>query len=631
MRLASWGWCRTSTAALLLVACAPTGEREEVVRVTSVEMQVTQVPSSMRGNPGQPDAGPWERIELPMLPQDLPTLADDKGLYVHWFRFRQRVPQDGSAALYIPRVNGGYLCAFFDGRRIEDEAFLASTRWNVPPLFVLPASMHVGGEEIEILVAAQHLGRLAISSMEFGPYPGTLLARHQARTFAELTVPKIVTAVMLAFGAFTFGVWWRRRRETTYLLFSGAMLAWSIYLLPNYYGAVDGFHPLGRLYWWAGAISQVWLVCFMYTFALRFLGAQTRLPRLLLGFALASTLITLALALFLPSRGELYGLVWSAVNYLTPLLSVLAVLRVTGAAWRVRTLEAALLVIALWAELAFNIYDRLLSEQLVPIDGIDLQAFGALFVSVALGYAILRRYVSSLAEVENSNIELDRQLAARTRELEASHAQLREIEREHALAAERQRLMREMHDGMGSALMSSLVLVEQGRLDNAAVAEVLRENIDDLKLTIDSLEPIGPDLLTLLGTLRYRLGSRLERAGIGLDWNVKDLPPLPWLDANASLQVLRILQEALTNVIKHAQATQIRVETDSDADNVFVRVTDNGCGFEAAARNADQPAGRGLQNMQRRAQSLGGRVDLESRPGATTVSLRLPRERGAGH
>jgi signal transduction histidine kinase len=608
----------------------PPNGRDEIIRVTSVEVQVKRLPSGSRGEPGQPDDGPWRRIELPLVERAAPLLADDSGLYVHWFRFRQRLPQGSSAALYIPRVRSGYLCAYFDGRRIEDERWLASPGWNVPLLFVLPASMPVQGGDIEILVAAQHRGSIALSAMSFGPYPGALLFRHQARTFAESTVPKLVTAIMLAFGAFTFGVWWRRRSESTYLLFSGAMLAWSVYLLPNYL-SFDGFSPVWRFYWWAGAIAVVWLAYFMYTFALQFLGARMRLPRLLFGYALASTVTTLALFLFDPSRGTLYQHVWQAVDILTPVASVVAVILVTRAAVRVRTPEAGLLALALWAELVFNLYDRLLVEQLVPIDGIDLQPFGALFVFAAFGYAILRRYVASLADVESSNVELDRQLAARTRELEASHARLREVEREQALADERQRLIREMHDGMGSALMSSLVLVEQGRLDNAAVAQVLRENIDDLKLTIDSLEPIGPDLLTLLGTVRYRLGSRLERAGIRLVWNVKDLPPLPWLDANASLQVLRILQEALTNVVKHAQASTIRVDTDFDKDSVVVRVTDDGRGTEAAARDAGQPAGRGLQNMKRRAESLGGRVDLESRPGATAISLRLPRERRAGH
>jgi signal transduction histidine kinase len=65
-----------------------------------------------------------------------------------------------------------------------------------------------------------------------------------------------------------------------------------------------------------------------------------------------------------------------------------------------------------------------------------------------------------------------------------------------------------MHDGLGSNLMSALVLAEQGRLSRDAVAGLLRECLDDLRLVIDSLEPIGNDLVTLLALLRHRLARR---------------------------------------------------------------------------------------------------------------------------
>jgi signal transduction histidine kinase len=168
-------------------------------------------------------------------------------------------------------------------------------------------------------------------------------------------------------------------------------------------------------------------------------------------------------------------------------------------------------------------------------------------------------------------------------------------------------------------------MVEQGKLDSTQIATVLRESIDDLKLTIDSLEPMGEDLLTLLGTLRYRLGKRLEVAGIKLEWQVEETPPLQWLNPTASLQILRILQETLTNVLKHAHATTIRVETGFDATHVWIRLTDNGHGFDVVTARHRSDRGRGLQNLERRAASMSGSVQIESRPGTTTVTLQLPR------
>ena len=128
-----------------------------------------------------------------------------------------------------------------------------------------------------------------------------------------------------------------------------------------------------------------------------------------------------------------------------------------------------------------------------------------------------------------------------------------------------------------------------------------------------------PDPL-LLGTLRFRLQPRLESAGIRLRWDVRDVPPLPWLDQRHALHILRILQEAFTNAVKHADATEITVATDHRGDAVCVRVADDGRGFDPAA-----PArGRGLGNQARRAEGIGGGIEIVSGAGGTTTILTLP-------
>lgn len=207
-------------------------------------------------------------------------------------------------------------------------------------------------------------------------------------------------------------------------------------------------------------------------------------------------------------------------------------------------------------------------------------------------------------------------------ELADSHARLREVEQRQTLAQERQRLMQDMHDGLGSSLASALRVVEKGRLGEADVAQVLKGCIDDLKLAIDSMEPVEADLLLLLATLRFRLGPRLESTGITLHWDVNRVPPLEWLDPKNALHILRILQEAFTNIIKHTQATEIRLRTAVDGEWVVVRIADNGQGFDL--EQALQGGGKGLSNQQRRAQAIGASIDWESGATGTCFSLRLP-------
>lgn len=216
-------------------------------------------------------------------------------------------------------------------------------------------------------------------------------------------------------------------------------------------------------------------------------------------------------------------------------------------------------------------------------------------------------------------------LQAREAELTESYRLLREIEQRQMLAQERQRLVQDMHDGLGSSLVSALKVVEHGRMEEAEVAQVLKGCIDDLKLAIDSMEPVEADLLLLLATLRFRLGPRLESSGIVLRWEVENVPALEWLDPKNALHILRILQEAFSNIIKHTHATEIRVTTGVENNHVVVTVTDNGQGF--SVENALKSGGKGLSNQMRRAQAIGAKVNWESNDAGTRLTLLLPIKR----
>jgi signal transduction histidine kinase len=157
------------------------------------------------------------------------------------------------------------------------------------------------------------------------------------------------------------------------------------------------------------------------------------------------------------------------------------------------------------------------------------------------------------------------------------------------------------------------------------VRHAFEARIDDLKLAIDSMEPVQADLLLLLATLRYRLGPRLESAGIALRWQIVNVPALDWIDPRNALHILRILQEAFTNIIKHTHATEIRVSTEVENDCVLVKIIDNGCGFSVA--QGIRNAGKGLGNQIRRAEAIGAEIAWTSSEAGTHLMLRLPIQR----
>ena len=194
------------------------------------------------------------------------------------------------------------------------------------------------------------------------------------------------------------------------------------------------------------------------------------------------------------------------------------------------------------------------------------------------------------------------------------------------MGVERERLMREMHDGLGGQLVSTLALVQSGGALPEDVEEGLKDAIEDLRMVIDSLSPMEGDLGALLGTLRSRMERRLAQQGLSFRWEIQDLPLLTWLGPEAAVQVLRIVQEAITNVIKHARAATITVQTGRQANRlgrggVFVAVTDDGEGFAESSA-----AGRGLHNMRARASRVGGELIIQPSRRGTLVKLWIPLE-----
>lgn len=289
---------------------------------------------------------------------------------------------------------------------------------------------------------------------------------------------------------------------------------------------------------------------------------------------------------------------------------------------------AALVAIAFSMLLLGGLVVELKALTLIPHNSFTDQGLqiGSALEMLLLAFALAYRFglirLQATDDIEKAHLGLAARLQARELELTEIHQRLREGEHFQTLSQERQRLMQDMHDGMGSSLTTALRVVEGGSLDKAAVAAVLKGCIDDLKLAIDSMEPADADLLLVLATLRFRLGPRLEASGIRLKWEVEQVPALKWLEPKLSLHILRILQEAFTNVIKHANATDISVATKVQGDKVAVTVSDNGRGY--VVQHHMEGVGRGLANQRSRAQALGAEVRWESSIRGTCLTLLLP-------
>jgi len=288
-------------------------------------------------------------------------------------------------------------------------------------------------------------------------------------------------------------------------------------------------------------------------------------------------------------------------------------------------LRARLLLIPAGAAVAFGLHDLGVLIGLLPVSAPGLFPLVPVLFVLPIAWLMVGRFVEALNEAEALNRDLESRVTAKGLELERNHARLRDLERRSLLAAERERLMRDVHDGIGSQLVAALALAEGGGPPQR-ISETLRDALDDLRLVIDSLDPVEEDLTAVLGMLRSRLESRLQRQGVRFEWEVAELPPLPGLAPSGALHALRIVQEAVTNALRHARAHTIRVRTGEEKSEaglpgVFVEVADDGVGM--GPRGA--AGGRGLGNMAHRAAELDGRLTIVSGAEGTSVRLWIPR------
>ncbi|MBX3635326.1 MAG: hypothetical protein KF683_08080 [Rubrivivax sp.] len=246
-------------------------------------------------------------------------------------------------------------------------------------------------------------------------------------------------------------------------------------------------------------------------------------------------------------------------------------------------------------------------------------ALAALLGSAA--WLLLARFVQTLNAAELLNVDLEALVHERTAALQAQFERVRELERREAITAERERLMRDMHDGVGGHLVSMLAMIEADRRRPGELAVVVRDALDDMRLMIDSLEPVDDDLNAVLAMFHDRLAPRLRGAGVRLHWDVDLLPQVAGLTPARVLHLLRILQEGVTNALRHGRAPTLwlRAEAD-DRGAVTITLRDDGSGFDSRGAHA----GRGLKNMRRRAQEAGLELDLASAAGeGTTLRLRV--------
>jgi hypothetical protein len=220
------------------------------------------------------------------------------------------------------------------------------------------------------------------------------------------------------------------------------------------------------------------------------------------------------------------------------------------------------------------------------------------------------------AQARDLSLTLSVRVAQKEAELSDAWQHAERLVREQERTAERSRILRDMHDGVGAHISTAMRQLQSGKASDQEVLRTLGESLDQLKLSIDAMNLPRGDITALLANLRYRLEPRLRASDIDLQWDVDLIAPVERLDDKAMRQLQFMVYEALSNVMQHAHATTVRIEAATTEQGVRLRVADNGRGFDVS-----QPWRKGLMSMRDRAAGVGGTLVVQSEPGNTVVEI----------
>lgn len=564
----------------------------------------------------------WQAVALPDVAElalhASAQRADD--LARAWYRYRFEVPANASPvetwALYGTRIQGGAYSVWANGQLVKSLHQDWRGQWISPPYVTLPLSQTQPGQAIELMVAIPYRisQGYSMGSFYFGK-SHELRPIRDVREFFHRTLPLMSLVLGGLMGALSVLLWTQRRTEREHLWL--ALLSVAV-ILCNLQFTHDFSADLQVVAWYNFVVDAAtnWLFMLFVVFVLRF--QQLRLP----GFESGLTLFTVAITLVTTPLWD-----WQVNGLRLQHYAVLALY--LGVAmwltWRAAVLHGfdhILFCGAMWFFMVSGWHDLTYLTSHANPDAIFIFPYGAFMLFVVAEVLMQRRYVDALGQIEANNQQLAARLRQREAEVVAQQGSLVQAQRERALTDERDRLIQEIHDGIGSVLMNSLASLVRERPTPAQAQPVVQNCLDEVTMVAASLTPPVGTVGALFESFGSRWQERLARAGLQLRWSVNGHAQAWALTPPQALDLTRVVQEAVTNAIKHANASTIQLTASANAgQGLCLSIQDDGTGYNPAV----QARGRGLKHMASRVARLGGQLRMNASPGlGVGITIELP-------
>ncbi|MCZ8235199.1 MAG: sensor histidine kinase [Inhella sp.] len=234
------------------------------------------------------------------------------------------------------------------------------------------------------------------------------------------------------------------------------------------------------------------------------------------------------------------------------------------------------------------------------------------------GLSLLLTYAQTRNQLEQELVRQERHLRERIADVERHHQQLAEQRLDQVTERERKRIAGDLHDDLGAKLLTIVHTSESERISTLA-----REALEEMRLSVRGLTGKPVHLMDAIGDWRAEAVLRLGQANIEADWLPLDDDLEHTLPSRTYVQTTRILREAVSNIIKHSEASRCVVRCAVGEGHFQIIIQDNGRGIPSADGRLDR--GHGMASMKSRAKQMLGQCLVESSPGwGTVIRLTLP-------
>ena len=591
----------------------------DVIRLRSASLEITSL------SPPRRDVARVGALELPL----------------HWdvqyegmsgsATIRIPVPVDADAdftpkGVLIERIGAAFEIAFNGHVLLKGGTLDRRDRFyaKAPVHLLLPARLfEAEHNELVVRLRTDTGYRAGLSPPLFGS-PETIDALARRARAWRVDLPLAASTFSLVVGTFCLLLWWQQR-DALYAWAGVGELLWAVTVGDTVIEQAPLAWP-----WWGLVLllSRAFWSLSLYGIAEQVFGRGPALERIgIWTTQISAPLVSVSMLL---TQGTRTLLLWYALSF-----SIWALIIVRLGTRLIRNADFERVIIWSALVLAFLASGRDVIAARLSVEAYSESAWAkylAPLVGLVLMWIVSQRFRRARDAVLEMNATLADRIKDREAELRASFATLAEVERSRAVLNERQRILRDMHDGVGAHLASAVRQLETAQTSRADVAKSLRDSLMQLKLSIDAMNLPTGDVNALMANLRFRLESRIASAGIALRWDVDPLPM--WQsseerDEDAMRHLQFILLEAISNALQHARASSLvisaRAGSPGDA-GIEIVVEDDGIGPGVALNSSPR-------SMRERTTAIGAALEIAAANAegrGTRVRIRLPiRDRDA--